>query len=128
MRVPAVLEDYALSVCSGDFNEWIRKNVSVDLKYSYVFTGEYEMPEWNLGQTFNYAEMAALIAPRPVMIEFGYKDGIGSVEWVNYEYGKVRRHYDLNGISERLDKELFIGPHTIHGEGTFRFLREQLGW
>lgn len=126
MRIPAVLEDYALSICSGDFNEWIRKNVSVELKYSYVFTKEYEMPEWNLGQTFNYAEMAALIAPRPFMVEFGYKDGIGSVEWVNYEFGKVRKHYDLNGIPERLQKEFFIGPHMINGKGTFQFLEEWL--
>lgn len=128
MRIPAVLEGYALSICSGDFNEWIRKNVSIDLKYSYMFTGEYEIFEWNLGQTFNYAEMAALIAPRPFMIEFGYKDGIGSVEWVNYEFGKVRKHYDLNGISERLDKEFFDGPHMINGVGTFQFLEDHLKW
>lgn len=126
MRIPAVLEGYALSICSGDFNEWIRKNVSVDLKYSYMFTGEYEMSEWNLGQTFNYAEMAALIAPRPFMIEFGYRDGIGSVEWVNYEFGKVRRHYDLKKISEKLQKEFFDGPHSIHGVGTFQFLDHHL--
>ena len=30
MRVPAVLEGYCLSICSGDFNDWIRKNVTVD--------------------------------------------------------------------------------------------------
>jgi hypothetical protein len=28
MRVPAVLDGYALSICSGDFNEWIRKIVT----------------------------------------------------------------------------------------------------
>ena len=37
------------SICSADFNEWIRKNVSADDSYSYMFTGEYEMPEWNMG-------------------------------------------------------------------------------
>ena len=63
---PQSLESYALSICSGDFNEWVRKNVSVDSSISYMFTGEYEMPEWDLGHTFNYAEMAALIAPRPI--------------------------------------------------------------
>ena len=30
MRVPALLPRYCLSICSGDFNEWIRKNVSLD--------------------------------------------------------------------------------------------------
>ena len=28
MRVPAALEGYALSICSGDFNEWVRKNAA----------------------------------------------------------------------------------------------------
>src|SRR5262249_25998995 len=65
MRVPAVLPRYCLSICSGDFNEWTWKNASIDYRNSYMFSGEYEMPEFNLGQTMVYAEMAALIAPRP---------------------------------------------------------------
>src|SRR6185436_19327087 len=63
MRIPSVLERYALSICSGDFNEWVRKNMLVDFPLSYMFTGEYEMPDFDLGHTFNYAEMATLIAP-----------------------------------------------------------------
>ena len=76
MRVPAILEDYCLSICSGDFNEWIWKNVSYRHKYSYVFYGEYEMFEWNLGNTLNYAEMSGLICPRPFMVERGHGDGV----------------------------------------------------
>jgi len=30
MRVPALLERYTLSICSADFNEWVRKNIAVD--------------------------------------------------------------------------------------------------
>lgn len=128
MRVPAVLDRYALSICSGDFNEWICKCVNVDFPGSYMFTGEYEMPEWNLGNTFNYAEMAALIAPRPFMVERGHSDGVGRDEWVSYEYAKVRRLYDQLGIGDRTEIEFFNGPHTIHGEGTFEFLHKNLHW
>jgi dienelactone hydrolase len=128
MRVPAALDRYALSICSGDFNEWVRKNVSVDYPGSYMFTGEYEMPEWNLGRTFNYAEMAALIAPRPFMVERGHQDGVGLDEWVAYEYAKVRRLYDQLGIGDRTAIEYFNGPHTINGEGTFEFLHKHLNW
>jgi len=126
MRVPAVLPRYCLSICSGDFNEWVHKNVSVDFPASYMFTGEYEMPEWNLGHTFNYAEMAALIAPRPFMVERGHDDGVGVDEWVAYEYAKVRRLYNQLGISDRTTIEFFNGPHTINGIGTFKFLEEHL--
>ena len=128
MRVPAALDRYALSICSGDFNEWVRKNVSVDYPGSYMFTGEYEMPEWNLGHTFNYAEMAALIAPRPFMVERGHNDGVGIDEWVAYEYAKVRRLYDQLGIGDRTAIEFFNGPHTINGVGTFEFLHRHLNW
>jgi dienelactone hydrolase len=128
MRVPALETRYCLSICSGDFNEWIAKNVSVDFAGSYLFTMEYEMPEWNLGHTFNYAEMAALIAPRPFMVERGHNDGVGIDEMVAYEYAKVRRLYSRLKIPERTAIEYFDGPHEIHGVGTFRFLKQQLKW
>ena len=126
MRVPAVLTNYCLSICSADFNEWIKKNVTVDSSYSYMFTIEYEMPEFNLGHTFNYAEMAALIAPRPFMVERGHHDGVAPDEWVAYEYAKVRRHYTRLGIPEKTEIEFFDGPHAINGVGTFRFLQQHL--
>ena len=128
MRVPSLLERYCLSICSADFNDWIRKNVTVDSPYSYMFSGEYEMFEFNLGNTFNYAEMAALIAPRPFMVERGHNDGVAPDEWVAYEFAKVRRLYDRLGIGERTDLEIFNGPHSINGIGTFKFLGKQLNW
>ncbi len=128
MRTPAVLTDYCLSICSGDFNEWVRKCVSTDMPMSYIHTHEYEIWEWNMGRTFNYAEMAALIAPRPFMVERGHNDGVGVDEWVNYEFAKVRRLYNKLLIGDRTTIEHFDGPHTIHGVGTFEFLKEKLDW
>jgi dienelactone hydrolase len=126
MRVPALLPRYCLSICSGDFNEWVWKNASVDFKGSYMFSGEYEMPEFNLGHTFNYAEMAALIAPRPFMVERGHDDGVGIDEWVALEYAKVRRLYSKLKLPERTEIEFFAGGHEIHGDGTFKFLDKHL--
>jgi putative membrane-bound dehydrogenase-like protein len=128
MRIPAVVSRYCLSICSADFNEWIWKNASTFSPYSYVTTNEYEIFEWNLGNTFNYSEMAALIAPRPFMVERGHKDGVAPDEWVAYEYAKVKRHYDELGIGDRTELEIFNGPHTIHGQGTFDFLHKHLRW
>lgn len=128
MRVPALLDRYRLSICSADFNEWIWKNCLVSSPYCYLYTGEYEMPEWNLGNTFNYAEMAALIAPRPFMVERGHLDGVAPDEWVAYEYAKVRRFYARLGTPDRTEIEFFIGPHTINGVGTFNFLHRYLNW
>ena len=128
MRVPSLLEGYALSICSADFNEWIWKITSVDHPFSYMYTDEYDMLEFNLGNTFNYAEMAALIAPRPFMVERGHRDGVGIDEWVAYEYARVRRLYADLGMADRTEIEFFDGPHQIHGAGTFDFLHRHLNW
>lgn len=129
MRTPSVVTDYCLSICSADFNEWVWKNTSTLSPYSYVWTGEYEIFEWDLGSTFNYAEMAALIAPRPFMVERGHFDGVSSDEAVAYEYAKVFHLYSARlHIPERCEMEVFNGPHTINGKGTFDFLHKHLKW
>jgi dienelactone hydrolase len=126
MRVPPLVERYCLSICSGDFNEWVWKCATLDSPYSYVSTNEYDMFEWNLGNTFNYAEMAGLIAPRPFMVERGHHDGVAPDEWVAYEYAKVRLLYSDLHIEDQTSIKFFDGPHTIHGVATFKFLHEKL--
>ncbi len=129
MRIPPLVTDYCLSICSADFNEWVWKNSSTRAPYSYVWTGEYEIFEFDLGSTFNYAEMAALIAPRPFMVERGHFDGVSSDEMVAHEFAKVRNLYEARlGIGDRCEIEWFVGPHTINGKGTFDFLHKHLNW
>ena len=129
MRVPGLVTDYCLSICSADFNEWVWKNASTRSRYSYVWTGEYEIFEFDLGSTFNYAEMAALIAPRPFMVERGHFDGVAPDETVGYEFAKVRFLYNARlGIGDRCEIEWFAGPHTINGKGTYEFLAKHLNW
>jgi dienelactone hydrolase len=128
MRVPAVEKRYCLSICSGDFNEWVGKNVSVDLDRSYMWTREYEMYEFDLGNTFNYAEMAYLIAPRPFMVERGHDDGVGTDEMVAYEYAKVRYLYaNKLKLPERTAIEFTPGGHEVFLKGTLAFLEKHLG-
>ena len=128
LRIPTLLDGYAFSICSGDFNEWIRKLTAVDVPLSYMFTAEYEMDEWNMAHVANHAELATLMAPRPFMVERGHRDGVGVDEWVAYEYAKVQRFYDEMGIGGRARIEYFNGPHMIHGVGTVEFLKSYLRW
>ena len=129
MRVPPLVSNYCLSICSADFNEWVWKNASTRSPYSYVWTDEYEIFEFDLGGTFNYAEMAALIAPRPFMVERGHFDGVAPDEAVGAEFAKVRLLYEGQlGLAGRCAIDWFAGPHTIHGVGTFDFLHRHLGW
>jgi hypothetical protein len=129
MRIPPLVKDYCLSICSADFNEWVWKNASSRSPYSYVWSGEYEIFEFDLGSTFNYSEMSALIAPRPFMVERGHFDTVAPDETVAYEFAKVYNLYIARlGLSDRCTIEFFIGPHTINGKGTFAFLEKHLGW
>ena len=128
VRVPTVLRKYCLSICSGDFNQWTRKVAATDQPFSFMRTIEWEMPYWNLGHTFDYAEMAYLMVPRPFMVERGYLDMVGSDRWVTHEYAKVRWLYAQLGIADRTEIEFFQGGHSINGEGTFEFLHKHLDW
>jgi hypothetical protein len=96
---------------------------------SYMFTKEYDMLEFNLGHTYNYAEIANLIAPRPFMVERGHDDGVGIDEMIAYEFAKVRYLYENRlKIGDRTELEFFVGGHEIHGKGTFAFLDRHLKW
>ncbi len=127
MRIPALVPEYCLSICSADFNDWVWKLSSTRSNYSYVRTPEYEIFEFDLGSTFNYSEMAHLIAPRPFMVERGHFDGVAPDERVALEYAKVRFLYAAKlRLADRTEIEWFVGPHTINGQGTFAFLKKHL--
>ena len=129
MRIPPLVEDYCLSICSADFNEWVWKNASTRSPYSYVWTSEYEIFEFDLGNTFNYAEMAALIAPRPFMVERGHFDGVAPTRRSPTSSPRSACYYaELEDRRPQPTIELFDGPHTINGVGTFEFLHKQLKW
>lgn len=128
VRVPPLLDRYALSICAGDFNEWVWKTTTVLAPQSYLLTKEYDMYEFNFANVVNYADLANLMAPRPFMVERGHQDPVSVDEQVAYEYAFVREFYDKMGIGDRTEIEFFTGPHTIHGKGTFEFLRRHLQW
>ena len=128
VRVPAILEKYCLSICSGDFNQWTHKAAATDEAFSFMRSIEWEMPYWNLGHTFDYAEMTYLILPRPFMVERGHLDRVGVDAWVSHEYAKTRWLYAQLGLEDRTEIEFFQGGHSINGEGTFEFLEKHLNW
>lgn len=128
VRVPPLLEKYCLSICAGDFNQWTRKVAATDQPFSFMRTIEWEMPYWNLGQTFDYAEMAYLMIPRPFMVERGHLDLVGRDQWVAHEYAKVRWLYAQLGLADRTEIQFFQGGHSMRAERTFAFLHRHLDW
>jgi hypothetical protein len=128
VRVPPILQQYALSICASDFNDWTRKVADTHDGHSFMNTIEWEMPYCNMGSTFSYAEMVYLMVPRPFMVERGHHDKVAPDEWVAYEFAKVRWLYDQLGLPEKRDIEFFQGGHTMKGNQTFQFLHRHLEW
>ncbi len=128
VRIPAVLEDYSVVICSGDFNHWTRKVADPDFPRGFMKSIEWEMPYWNMGNTFDYGEMAGLIFPRPFAVERGHHDGVSVDRWVSFEYARVRRLYSLLGKPEKTEIFFFGGGHSVEGSETFPFLHRHLNW
>ena len=60
---------------------------------------------------WDYAQVAALVAPRPLLICNTDKDTIFPLDGVSRLHEKVRRIYDLHGASDRLGLLITEGPH-----------------
>ena len=81
-----------------------------------------------MGNTFDHADLAALMIPRPFMVERGHDDRVGEDAWVAYEYAKVRRLYDYFGLGERTEIEYFDGEHTSTAKAPSASWNKHLGW
>ncbi len=76
-----------------------------------------------------YAEMydiAGLIAPRALLVESGTKDSIFPVRATEFAISKVRKVYELLGVPEKLDVDIFEGRHQISGRKAYDFLKREL--
>lgn len=77
-----------------------------------------------------YAEMydiASLIAPRALLVESGTKDNIFPIKATEFAISKVRKVYELLGVPEKLDVDIFEGRHQISGRKAYDFLKRELG-
>ena len=130
MRIPAILDGYCLSICSSDFSDWIWRTATNRYPNGYLAHSEYEIFEFDLGNTFNYAEMAALICPRPFMVERFHHHGLFA-DKTCAEFARVRLLYDNLDLSNRAAMTYYgsylnTGPYA--DRATFNFLHEHLQW
>ena len=60
---------------------------------------------------WDYPLVAALVAPRPLLLSNTDRDGIFPLDGVVRTYGKARQVYELYGAAEKLGLHLAAGPH-----------------
>ncbi|HUV07370.1 MAG TPA: alpha/beta hydrolase family protein [Spirochaetia bacterium] len=74
----------------------------------------------------DHPEVAGLIAPRPLFLEFGIKDPIFPIKGSRETYRRVKDIYSILGAEDRLELEEFDGPHEFRGKRIFEFFRKWL--
>lgn len=121
VRVPPVMPEFCLSISTGDFNDGVTKMASTRYPFSFALWDEYEIFEFDFGNTFNYSDLASLMAPRPFMVQRGHADGVAWDEFVGYEYALVRRNYAALKLSDRTVIDWFDGGHEIDVEAALAF-------
>jgi dienelactone hydrolase len=67
-------------------------------------------------------DIAALLAPRPLLIEAGTRDDIFPLAAVEDAYARVQEVYTKLGVPDHLDKDIFEGGHQISGAKAYDFL------
>ena len=72
-------------------------------------------------------EVAALIAPRPLLIISGKRDPIFPIQATRRAYRELVDVYEVLDASANLEKDFFDGPHAWSNRKTLPFLRTHLG-
>jgi dienelactone hydrolase len=76
-----------------------------------------------------YAEMAdiaCLIAPRPVFFECGTQDDIFPIKSARAAFKHIKAAYDVLGVAHRCELEVFEGEHQFWGVKGFPFMERWL--
>jgi hypothetical protein len=117
---------FKVAVVSGWFNERRKKLISAkDEDNPSPFLPRVHRSEYYLTDLlarFGDAELAWMIAPRPLMIEAGTKDDSVNIKFAREEFQRVESVYNKLGIAGHARFASFEGPHQIDGTESFPFI------
>lgn len=121
-----------ITIISAYFNDW-----RLDLTYDKGYFGKvhWSLPHedffnWNVLNRFTHTELIAAMWPHPVCIEYGLDDNSTNPEWHRLAWQDLRTKYVVPwSMADKIIDDVFVGPHEIHGIGTFfsldRWLRPE---
>lgn len=88
------------------------------------FCGSQFLP--HLYRYADVADVAGLIAPRPLLVESGIYDTCFPVEPVLRAHEHLKRIYRAAEVEDRLHIDLFVGGHQFHGPSAREFFERYL--
>lgn len=79
-----------------------------------------------MARYFEHADLASLIAPRPLMLQVGTKDGSFLVEDSQASYDELATLYRMLGAEEEIALDVFEGGHEFHVEPALDWFKRWL--
>lgn len=79
-----------------------------------------------MAKHFDMTDLAAMIAPRPILIESGTEDPIFPIKATRAAVATVRKHYKVFGAADRVEVDIFKGDHQWSGRKLKPFLAASL--
>jgi dienelactone hydrolase len=108
------------AVVSGYFCDWRHSILSI-----FHCTCNFVPGLLNLGEL---SDLAALIAPRPLLVEHGTHDDIFPIEHVKQTVNKAKHAWNILGAADGdFATDYFEGRHRINGPAAYEFLAKHLG-
>jgi dienelactone hydrolase len=107
------------SVISGYFCDWRQSILAINHCTCNFVPGVLELGE--------LSDVAALIAPRPLLVEHGRRDTIFPIDDVEKTVRRARRAWKVAGKASDLQTDFFNDGHRINGEKAYPFLERCLG-
>jgi hypothetical protein len=111
------------SIITAWFNHRRNKMAIPDPRYSCFLDTKEEhafFDDWLV--EFTDSDVASLIAPRPLLVQHGKKDGIAHWPQVIEEFEAAKEHYSRLGIPESIEMDMHEGGHEIRLESGIPFL------
>ena len=110
----------AAAVVSGYLSSWAASHaIALNMCGSQVLPGV-------LGR-LEHLDIAALVAPRPMLVESGADDPIFPAEVARQTVAQLRAVYAALGAEDHLYHDVFAGGHQWHGDIAYPFLDRFLG-
>ncbi len=110
----------SVAVVSGFFSSWAESH-----KVPWNMCGSQVLPGM-LGH-MEHADLAALIAPRPLLVQSGNEDPLFPVAAAEEGLAALHPIYRRLGAADRLGHDVFDGEHEWNGPGAYPFIDRWLG-
>ena len=103
------------AVVSGYFSSW-----QACASVPWNMCGSQVLP--GIAGELDHADLGALVAPRPLLIETGVEDVLFPVDAARSEFERLAAVYETLGVADRVEHDVFDGGHRWHGDLAYDFL------